>query len=227
LECQEETDKNPGKNPKKPHISSNACCSMTLLLRATCSGARPGPIFHRTMGHIVGGSLAHPAHPLVVDVSQKHPTTREAIAVAKLFVKCARGDPVSFWWPEDVSSETVLTTTASIAGISAAKHCATVIPLCHNLPLHKVTCVVSRPQLEEESRPAAQPNTLYYFVRVVCTAKTEGRTGVEMEALVGASTAALTLYDMLKGSLGHERLEVGGVHVVHKSGGKSGGSSDK
>lgn len=174
------------------------------------------------MGHIVAGSLGHPAYPLVVDVSYKAPSFREATAHGYLRVKCPRHDPLSHWWPEDVSSETVLTTTASIAGISAAKQCSTVIPLCHNLPLHKVTCVISRPQLEEESTPTPQSNTLHYLVRVVCTAKTEGRTGVEMEALVGASSAALTLFDMLKGTLGHERLEVGGVRVVHKSGGKSG-----
>ncbi len=95
--------------------------------------------------------------------------------------------------------------TARIAGIMAAKKTSDLIPLCHPLPLSSVA-------IEFETEDEA--------VIIRATAKTTGRTGVEMEALTAASVAALTIYDMCKAVDRGMRIE--GLRLVHKSGGKSG-----
>ena len=97
--------------------------------------------------------------------------------------------------------------TARIAGIMGAKRTSELIPLCHILNLTKVS--VDFEMLEEECA-----------VRAVCTAGTVGKTGVEMEALTGVSCALLTIYDMGKAS--DKRMEIGGIHLCKKTGGKSG-----
>jgi cyclic pyranopterin monophosphate synthase len=97
--------------------------------------------------------------------------------------------------------------TARIAGIMAAKKTAELIPLCHNIPLTDVGVDVE----VDRSIPG---------VRVEARAASRGRTGVEMEALTAATVALLTLYDMAK-SL-DRAMEISGVRLVAKSGGKSG-----
>jgi len=96
---------------------------------------------------------------------------------------------------------------ARLAGIMAAKRTADLIPLCHPLALSKVsvelTCDPDRNAVDIEA-----------------TCKLKGRTGVEMEALTAASIAALTVYDMCKAV--DRGMTVGNVHLLHKSGGKSG-----
>ena len=94
---------------------------------------------------------------------------------------------------------------ARIAGIQAAKRTGELIPLCHQLALTGVDVDL----LLEGSR-----------VVITTTARCHGQTGVEMEALVAASTAALTVYDMLKG-LSHD-IVIGGIELLSKSGGRSG-----
>lgn len=96
---------------------------------------------------------------------------------------------------------------ARIAGIMAAKRTSELIPLCHPLPLTKV-CV------DFELLPEQQA------VEARCTVKTSGVTGVEMEALTGVSTALLTIYDMCKAV--DKGMELSGIHLVEKTGGKSG-----
>ena len=96
---------------------------------------------------------------------------------------------------------------ARIAGIMAAKRTGELIPLCHPLPLGY--CAVEFRVLEEDSA-----------VEAVCTASLRGRTGVEMEALTGVSVALLTIYDMCKAA--DKRMEITGVHLAKKAGGKSG-----
>jgi cyclic pyranopterin phosphate synthase len=88
-----------------------------------------------------------------------------------------------------------------------AKRTADLIPLCHPLPLSSVTLDV----VPDRELPG---------LRLTATAKTTGRTGVEMEALTAASVAALTVYDMLKAA--DRGMEIGGLRVVLKDGGKSG-----
>ena len=96
---------------------------------------------------------------------------------------------------------------ARLAGIMAAKKTAELIPLCHPLPITKVSVELEA----DESLPG---------VRITATVKTTGQTGVEMEALTAVSVAALTVYDMLKAAEKSMRIE--GLRVVLKAGGKSG-----
>jgi len=88
-----------------------------------------------------------------------------------------------------------------------AKKTAELIPLCHPLPITKVAV--------ELTLDAALPG-----VRISATVKTTGQTGIEMEALTAVSTAALTVYDMAKAV--DKRMEIGGIRVTLKDGGKSG-----
>lgn len=97
--------------------------------------------------------------------------------------------------------------TARLAGIMGAKRTADLIPLCHPLPITKVSVELT----PDEALPG---------VRISATVRTTGRTGVEMEALTAVSTAALTVYDMLKAV--QKDMEIGGVRVTLKDGGKSG-----
>ncbi|PTM95018.1 cyclic pyranopterin monophosphate synthase MoaC [Mycoplana dimorpha] len=97
--------------------------------------------------------------------------------------------------------------TARLAGIMAAKQTASLIPLCHPLALTKVTVEIT----EDHALPG---------LRVAATAKLTGRTGVEMEALTAVSVACLTIYDMAKAA--DREMEIGGIRLVAKSGGRSG-----
>lgn len=94
---------------------------------------------------------------------------------------------------------------ARIAGIQAAKKCSDLIPLCHPLPLSKVSIDI---RIEQE------------VVIIDATCKTDGKTGVEMEALTAASIAALTLYDMCKAI--DKGMIIESTRLLHKTGGKSG-----
>jgi cyclic pyranopterin phosphate synthase len=96
--------------------------------------------------------------------------------------------------------------TARVAGILAAKRTAEFIPMCHTLALDAVQIDFEFPRVS--------------ILRIVCTARTAARTGVEMEALVGASVAALTIYDMAKSA--DKAIVIGPVQLERKSGGKSG-----
>lgn len=139
---------------------------------------------------------------VMVDVSAKEETAREAIArslvtlppevLAALQAGPEKGDPIA---------------VAELAGIMAAKRTSELIPLCHPLPLTKVSV---RGELDEE---AAQ-------VRFTATCRVTGKTGVEMEALTAASVAALTLYDMLKAH--GKGMVIGEIKLLSKTGGKSG-----
>jgi cyclic pyranopterin phosphate synthase len=95
--------------------------------------------------------------------------------------------------------------TVRIAGIQAAKKCSDLIPLCHPLPLSKITVDIE-----------LQANSL--VISALC--KTTGKTGVEMEALTAASVAALTVYDMCKGL--DKGMIIGETKLLEKTGGKSG-----
>jgi len=96
---------------------------------------------------------------------------------------------------------------ARLAGIMAAKQTSALIPLCHPLPITRVSVDL----VVDEALPG---------VRITAEVKTTGQTGVEMEALTAASVAALTVYDMLKAV--EKGMEIGGIAVLRKEGGKSG-----
>ena len=96
---------------------------------------------------------------------------------------------------------------ARLAGIMGAKKTADLIPLCHPLAITNVTLYLT-------------PDAALPGVRITATVKTTGQTGVEMEALTAVSVAALTVHDMLKAA--EKTIEIGGIRVVLKDGGKSG-----
>jgi cyclic pyranopterin monophosphate synthase len=97
--------------------------------------------------------------------------------------------------------------TARIAGIMAAKQTSSLIPLCHPLMLTKVTVDI-------------EPDEALPGLKVTATAKLTGQTGVEMEALTAVSIACLTIYDMAKAI--DRAMEIGGIRLMEKVGGKSG-----
>ncbi|WP_208354551.1 cyclic pyranopterin monophosphate synthase MoaC [Pseudaestuariivita rosea] len=139
----------------------------------------------------------------MVDVSDKAVTDR--IAIASGHVKMAE-ETLNMIMSGDAKKGDVMG-VARLAGIMGAKKTADLIPLCHPLPITKVAVKMSY----DLSLPG---------VRIEATVKTTGQTGVEMEALTAVSTAALTVYDMVKAV--DKAMEIGGIRVMLKDGGKSG-----
>ena len=137
----------------------------------------------------------------MVDVGGKSVTRREATATGRITMSAAAAAAIR---DGSVKKGDVLA-VARIAGIMAAKRTAELIPLCHPLPLTSVTLDL-----------AADATG----VTVTATAATEGRTGVEMEALTAAGIALLTIYDMAKAI--DRAMVIDGVRLLAKSGGKSG-----
>ena len=136
----------------------------------------------------------------MVDVSDKDITHRIAIAEASITMQRETFDLIT----EGRAKKGDVIGVARLAGIMGAKKTPELIPLCHPLPI-SVDLVLD----------AALPG-----LRISATVKTTGQTGGEMEALTAASTAALTVYDMVKAV--DKSMEIGGVRVVLKDGGKSG-----
>ncbi|SMO87141.1 cyclic pyranopterin monophosphate synthase subunit MoaC [Thalassovita litoralis] len=139
----------------------------------------------------------------MVDVSDKAVTSR--IATAEGWVKMARAtyDIIA----EGRAKKGDVLGVARLAGIMGAKKTPDLIPLCHPLPVTKVAVELTL----DPDLPG---------VRIKATVKTTGQTGVEMEALTAVSTAALTVYDMSKAV--DKAMEIGGIRVTLKDGGKSG-----
>ena len=139
----------------------------------------------------------------MVDVSDKAVTSR--IATAEGWVKMNREtfDIIA----EGRAKKGDVLAVARLAGIMGAKQCSTLIPLCHPLPITKVAVDL----IPDETLPG---------VRIEATVKTTGQTGVEMEALTAVNIAALTVYDMSKAV--DKTMEIGGIRVILKDGGKSG-----
>jgi len=137
----------------------------------------------------------------IVDIGSKASTRRRAVARAMLK---AQPETIEAIIGGSLKKGDALA-VARIAGIMAAKKTADLIPLCHPIPLTSV-----------EVEIVAEGVVL----AITATAETTAQTGVEMEALVAASTAALTLYDMAKAL--DRAMTITGVQVIEKSGGKSG-----
>lgn len=140
--------------------------------------------------------------PRMVDVTDKPETDRTA--VAETFVTM-RPETVALIRERRIAKGDVLT-VAQIAGMMAAKQTSQWIPLCHSLPLSGVA-------LEIEESGADR-------LRIRATVRTTARTGVEMEALVAVSAAALTVYDMCKSV--DRAITIGPTRLLAKTGGKSG-----
>lgn len=139
----------------------------------------------------------------MVDVSDKQVTARKATAVGSLTCLPATLDQVR----SGTTPKGAVIATAELAGIMAAKRTADLIPLCHPLPLTKAAVRI-------------EPDEALPGFRVEAEVRTNGVTGVEMEALTAVSVACLTLFDMLKAI--DRSMVIGGVEVISKSGGKSG-----
>ncbi len=139
----------------------------------------------------------------MVDVSEKAETARTAIAGG--FVKMS-AETLDIIVKGSAAKGDVLG-VARLAGIMAAKKTAELIPLCHPLPLTKVSVDLT-------------PDAGLPGVRVTATVKTNGRTGVEMEALTAVSVACLTLYDMVKAA--QKSMIISDIRLILKDGGKSG-----
>lgn len=140
---------------------------------------------------------------VMVDVSEKSETVREAVAEGRITMS-----PECFQKIKDgqMGKGDVLG-VARVAGIMGAKKTSELIPLCHILNLTKV-------EIEFLTEDAS------CSVKAVCTVRTVGKTGVEMEALTGVHVALLTIYDMCKAV--DKAMEMSDIHLCRKSGGKSG-----
>lgn len=140
---------------------------------------------------------------VMVDVTEKKVTEREASASGRIQVSREVYEAVK----NGTASKGDVLGVARVAGIMAVKRTSDLIPLCHILPLTKAS--VDFQMLEESLE-----------IKAVCTVKTAGRTGVEMEALTGVSVALLTVYDMCKAI--DKGMVIHGICLERKSGGKSG-----
>jgi cyclic pyranopterin phosphate synthase len=151
-----------------------------------------------TLSHFDAAGQAH-----MVDVSDKDVTDR--IAVAQGYITMTH-DTLALVTDGRAAKGDVLG-IARLAGIMGAKKTSDLIPLCHPLPITKVTLDLT-------------PDPALPGVRITATVKTKGQTGVEMEALTAVSIAALTVHDMVKAV--QKDMEIGGIRVTLKDGGKSG-----
>ena len=140
---------------------------------------------------------------IMVDVSGKISTSRMAEAKGTIKVNQAVFNAIK----RGTAKKGDVLGVARIAGIVAAKKTSELIPMCHPLMITK--CSIDFNLIEEQS-----------MVEVFCTVKVNGQTGVEMEALTGASVALLTIYDMCKAM--DKGMVIGEIKLMEKQGGKSG-----
>ncbi|WBH16220.1 cyclic pyranopterin monophosphate synthase MoaC [Sphingomonas radiodurans] len=137
----------------------------------------------------------------MVDVGGKVETVREAVAFGRILMSAEAARAIA----DGAVAKGDVLAVARVAGIMAAKRTSELIPLCHPLPLSKVTIDLT---IEADG------------VSATATVATTGRTGVEMEALTAVSVALLTIYDMAKAI--DKRMTIEGVKLLRKTGGKSG-----
>lgn len=152
------------------------------------------------------GELTHfdkDGNAWMVDVGEKEETERIAVACGKIYVNSQVFEAIR----DKTAKKGDVLGVARVAGIMGAKKTSDLIPLCHILLLTK--CSVEF-QLNEEERS----------VEAVCTVKTFGKTGVEMEALTGVNIALLTIYDMCKAM--DRGMRISDICLLKKDGGKSG-----
>jgi cyclic pyranopterin monophosphate synthase len=139
----------------------------------------------------------------MVDVGDKPNTERIAVATGRITMQATTLQRIR---EGDMKKGDVLS-IARIAGIMAAKRTSELIPLCHPIPLNKISVEIT---LDETNHCA----------NITATAKTRGKTGVEMEALTAVNVAALTIYDMAKAI--DRGMVIGDIRLVEKRGGVHG-----
>ena len=172
----------------------------------------------------------------MVDVSEKEPTHREAVACGSILVSREAYDAII---GHKVKKGDVLT-VAQVAGIMGAKKTAELIPMCHILNLTNAKITFELDDFNQAEEPADEAHSSAarqlpqkhdidqangtasdtVTIKAYCRVKVDGKTGVEMEALTGVSVALLTIYDMCKAI--DKRMVISDIHLLEKSGGKSG-----
>ncbi|MEK3977655.1 cyclic pyranopterin monophosphate synthase MoaC [Psychrobacillus sp. FSL K6-2836] len=140
----------------------------------------------------------------MVDISDKNETTRTAVAVSSVTVN----DTIKSQITEGTNKKGDVFAVAQVAGIMAAKNTSSIIPMCHPILLSGINIT-----FEWSSNDSN-------VINIQSEVKTIGSTGVEMEALVAASAAALTIYDMCKA--GGKDMVIGSTMLLSKTGGKNG-----
>ncbi len=140
---------------------------------------------------------------VMVDVGDKAVTRRVAVASGEVHMSA----PAMAQIISGQNKKGDVLAVAELAGIMAAKRTAEIIPLCHPLPLTKLRVALD---CDEAAR----------LVRVQAEAQTDGKTGVEMEALTAVSAACLTVYDMVKAV--DKAMTISAIKLIEKRGGKSG-----
>ena len=154
----------------------------------------------------MGNELNHfdeKGNAIMVDVTEKNITQREAIATGTIFVNEETFKRIK----EGTIAKGDVLGVARVAGIMATKKTSELIPMCHPLMITKSKIDF---ELNEEEKS----------VTAICTVKLAGKTGVEMEALTGVHVALLTIYDMCKAI--NKGMVISNIHLVKKTGGKSG-----
>ncbi|KAH0591122.1 hypothetical protein H2248_001225 [Termitomyces sp. 'cryptogamus'] len=166
----------------------------------------------------------------MVNIADKQPTKRIATASGRIYIPPVAYELVTSSYPildasEPTSDEEKARkkarkkgdalTVAQLAAIMGAKKTSDLIPLCHPLPLTQVAVTLNPANSKMES------GAVRYYISCEATVATEGKTGVEMEALTAVSVGLLAVWDMLKAVAGRE-MEIGEIKVTRKSGGRSG-----
>jgi len=142
-------------------------------------------------------------HPKMVNVGDKNISKRKAIAQAKIFLG---KEIVSHFTKDDISTKKgPVFQTAIIAGIQAVKQTSSLIPMCHPLMINGIDIDIQ--VVDDEN------------INITCKVEIDGKTGVEMEALTGASVTALTVYDMCKAI--SQKMVINEIKLLEKTGGKS------
>ena len=139
----------------------------------------------------------------MVDVTEKQVTVREAEAKGMITMNEEAFQAVQ----KGTNQKGDVLATARIAGIMGAKQTSSLIPLCHPIPMTR--CTIEFELLLKRRSIVA-----------TCKARTEGKTGIEMETLTGVNVALLTIYDMCKAL--DKKMVIGHISLIHKTGGKSG-----
>ncbi|MDO9333665.1 MAG: cyclic pyranopterin monophosphate synthase MoaC [Dehalococcoidales bacterium] len=151
----------------------------------------------KRLSHVTAGGEAH-----MVDISKKNPTVREAIAKGKVLMK-----PATILQVKNASlKKGDVLAVARVAGIMAAKKVPDIIPLCHTILIDSVAIDFDLSVKDS--------------IGITATARSTGKTGVEMEALTAVTVAALTIYDMCKAA--DKGMTITDIYLESKTGGKSG-----
>ena len=150
---------------------------------------------------------------VMVDVSGKNVTYRTAVATGEIHV----GEAIMAAVKDGSVKKGDVLGVARVAGIMGVKRTSELIPMCHPLPIQKCLCHLlnlTKAEIDFELEDET------CSVRTICTVRTTGKTGVEMEALTGVQVTLLTIYDMCKAIDKH--MVMSNIHLVEKTGGKSG-----